>query len=248
MFKKTLTIIITLLIFSFSVVLMGNESVSKYFPATVGSSWVYEDQDGNEMTRRAVEGEEIAGETYHAFEYDPAFEDWENYEYHFHPSLFKVDDNGIKFFMDDSVVKAYKKRITKELNDSMEESRQRMPAEANYNPTFNVEVEVETQDHFNMLPISLTPNEEWDSMRIKPMIKVKVNYTENNSEVDTELAGQSSYTSFYFTILETGIIRGTENVETPAGTFKDCLKIEYSTETVLPKMFGANGPGAGESV
>ena len=248
MLNKVRTIFILLLVFSFSATLMGNETVSKYFPATVGSSWVYEDQDGNEMTRRAIEGEEIAGETYHAFEYEPAFENWEDYEYYVHPSLFKIDDNGIKFFMDNSVVKAYKKRITKELNDSMEESRQRMPAEANYNPTFDVEVEIETQDHFNMLPISLTPNEEWDSMRIKPMIKVKINYTQNNSEVDTELAGQSNYTSFYFTILETGIIRGTENVETPAGTFKDCLKIEYRTETVLPKMFGANGPGAGESV
>ncbi len=99
MLNKVRTIFILLLVFSFSATLMGNETVSKYFPATVGSSWVYEDQDGNEMTRRAVEGEEIAGETYYAFEYDPAFEDWEDYEYYVHPSLFKVDDNGIKFFM-----------------------------------------------------------------------------------------------------------------------------------------------------
>ena len=116
MMKRLFYVFTLLIVLGFSATLMGNESVSKYFPATVGSSWVYEDQDGNEMTRRAIEGEEIAGETYHAFEYDPAFENWEDYEYYVHPSLFKVDDNGIKFFMDDSVVKAYKKRITKELS------------------------------------------------------------------------------------------------------------------------------------
>ena len=202
------------------------------------------------MTRRAVEGEEIAGETYHAFEYEPAFENWENYEYYVHPTLFKVDDTGIKFHIGDEVKKAYKKRLTKELEASMEESRQRMPAEANFNPTFDVEVEIETQDHFYMLSTPVTPNEEWDAMRVKPTIKVKISYTENNSEVDPELAGQSRYSSLYFTILETGKILGTETVEIPAGTFKDCLKIEYRTETVMPKLqrSSSGDPKAGESV
>lgn len=248
MFKKISVFLFLLFVFSFSATLLGNESATKYFPSTLGSSWVYEDQDGNELTRRAVEDEEIAGETYHAFEYEPAFENWENYEYYVHPTLFKVDDKGIKFLIGDEVKKTYKKRLTEELKDSLEKSRQNMPPEANFNPAFEVEVEVETQDHFYMLSTLATPNEEWDTMRIKPTVKVKVSYTQNNAEVDPELAGQSMYSSLYFTILETGIIAGKETVETSAGTFKECLKIEYRTETVMPKFPGDNGPKAGESV
>ena len=247
MFKKYCAILTLLLVFSFSAALMGNEDANKYFPSTLGSFWVYEDQDGNELTRRAVEGEEIAGETYHGFEYEPAFEKWENYEYYVHPTLFKIEDTGIKFLIGDEVKKAYKKRLTKELKDSLEKSRQNMPAEANFNPIFDVEIE--TQDHFYMLSIPVTPNEEWDAMRIKPTIKAKMSYTQNNSEVDPELAGQSMHSSLYFTILETGIIAGKETVETPAGTFENCLKIEYKTKTKLAKIHAEGEIGApGESV
>lgn len=251
MLKKFCAVLIFLFVCSFSATLLGNETAKKYFPSTLGSFWVYEDQDGNELTRKAVQGEEIAGEMYHAFEYEPAFEEnWENYEYYVHPTLFKIEGTGIKFSIGDEVKKAYKERITKELKDLFEESRQNMPAEANFNPTFDVEVEVETQDHFYMLSTPVTPNEEWDSMRIKPTLKIKVSSTQNNPEVDPELAGQSMYSSIYFTILETGIITGKETVETPAGTFKDCLKVEYRTETVMPKLPGSNpdDPKAGESV
>ena len=31
----------------------------QYFPNTLGSYWVYEDQDGNELTRRVIEDKEI---------------------------------------------------------------------------------------------------------------------------------------------------------------------------------------------
>ena len=34
-----------------------------------------------------------------------------------------------------------------------------------------------------------------------------------------------------YTIMETGIVKGTETVVAAAGTFEDCLKVEYRTET-----------------
>ena len=34
-----------------------------------------------------------------------------------------------------------------------------------------------------------------------------------------------------FSIFETGIVLGTETVETAAGTFEECLRVEYRTET-----------------
>ena len=204
---------------------------------------VYEVQNGNELTRTAVEGEEIADETYHAFSYEPAFEEkWEHYEYYVHPTLFKVDETGIKFLIGDEVVKAYKERITKELMAAFAS-----PPDANV-PAFDIEVEVETEPHFYLLPIPVSPNEEWDTTRIKPTVKVKMDFAQNNSEVDSELAGVFRSTTIYFTILETGNIFATESVETPAGVFKDCLKIEYRTETVMPAPLGSNYFEAGESV
>ena len=239
MLGKVSLVLAALLVFSFSVTLSGDESAQTYFPSTLGSYWVYEDQDGNELTRTAVEDEEIAGETYHAFSYEPAFEEkWEHYEYYVHPTLFKVDETGIKFLIGDEVIKTYKERLTKELMAAFAS-----PPGANV-PAFDIEVEVETEPHFYLLPTPVSPNEEWDTTRIKPTVKIKGSFTQNNPE----LAGMSQTSEIYFTILETGNIFATESVETPAGVFKDCLKIEYRTETVMPSLFGGNDPEAGESV
>ena len=223
---------------------MGDETAYKYFPATVGSYWVYEDQDGNELTRRAVEGEEIAGEMYHAFEYEPEFEKWENYEYHVHPTLFKVDETGIRFYIDENVKKSYKERLTNELEKSLDKSAQNMPPEAQFKPNFDVEVE--NQSQFILLQFPITLNEEWETMRIKPTLDIEVNFS--SPDADPELSGYITGSKLYFTILETGIILTKETVDTSAGKFDDCLKIEYRTETVMPKLQGGDGPKAGESV
>ena len=69
---KSLRFMLTLLfVFSFSATLMGNEWANYYFPDALESYWHYEDQDGNELTRYAVEPVDIDGETYRAFSYAP---------------------------------------------------------------------------------------------------------------------------------------------------------------------------------
>ncbi|RKU06246.1 hypothetical protein C6501_19220 [Candidatus Poribacteria bacterium] len=243
MLKKFCAVLIFLFVCSFSATLLGNETAKKYFPSTLGSFWVYEDQDGNELTRKAVQGEEIAGEMYHAFEYEPAFEEnWEKYEYYVHPTLFKVKDTGIKFLIGDEFKKAYQKRLEKELKDSIQQTG----GPPGFTPNYDVKVEVVTQENFFLLPTPFTLNEEWDSMRLKPTVKITMSFA--NSDVDVELAGMSQQSTIYFTIMETGIVSSKETVETPAGTFKDCLKVEYRTKTVMPSFAGEGGPKAGESV
>ncbi len=242
MIKKLWNTIALLIIFSFCVTLSANDTAKTYFPATPDSFWVYEDQDGNEITRRAIEGEEIAGETYHAFEYEPAFEDWENYEYYIHPMLFKVDDEGIKVIIGDEVKNAYKGIIENEIKATM----QNEPSPPEFNIKFDVKVDVEVQDHFLLLPMQFTLNEEWKSMRIKPSVKVTSSMI--NDEVDTELAGFSQGVTIYFTIMESGMITSKETVETEAGKFDECLKIVYRTETVMPNLPGNDQTEVGESV
>ena len=51
---KTICIMILLLSFNVNTTLIAKEQSNDYFPHTLGSSWVYEDQDGNKLTRRAV--------------------------------------------------------------------------------------------------------------------------------------------------------------------------------------------------
>ena len=213
MFKKALTIIITLLIFSFSVVLMGNEPAKNYFPGTLGSFWVYEDQDGNELTRRAIEGEEIAGKTFSAFSYEPELKDWAEYSPFISPSLYNVSNAGITLVVGDEVEKAVKARLSKEMESLREIIRRDDPDAANF--TYNIEVEAQDNSHLLLMPI--TPNEEWDTNEIKASLAL---IFEGEEQVKID-----------YTIMETGIVKGTETVVAAAGTFEDCLKVEYRTET-----------------
>ncbi len=213
MFKKALTIIITLFIFSFSVVLMGNEPAKNYFPGTLGSFWVYEDQDGNEFTRHAIEREEIVGKTFAAFSYEPELEDWIEYSPFISPSLYKVSDAGITLVVGDEVEKAVKARLSKEMESVREIFTIQQPDDAD----FNYEIKAEAHKHSYLLPTPIVLNEEWDVNQIKASLAL-------------DLQGNEQLTIDY-TINETGIIRGTETVETAAGSFEGCLKVEYRTET-----------------
>ena len=192
---------------------LGNESNSKYFPDTLASYWVYEDQDGNELTRRAIEGEEIAGKTFPAFSYEPELKDWEEYSPFIQPSLYNMSDAGITLVVGDEVEKAVKARLSKEMESLREIIRRDDPDAANF--TYNIEVEAQDNSHLLLMPI--TPNEEWDTNKIKASLAL---IFEGEEQVKID-----------YTIMETGIVKGTETVVAAAGTFEDCLKVEYRTET-----------------
>ena len=116
MLKRFRTFVTLLLVFGLSAVLMGDAAeTTQYFPETLGSYWVYEDQDGNELTRRVVAGKEIAGEMYHAFNYEPAFGDSANYDYHIHPNFYRIGEEKVTFWVGDEAEKALKAHLTKEM-------------------------------------------------------------------------------------------------------------------------------------
>ena len=223
MLKKVSVSLIFLLLLSFSVTLLGNESVQKYFPGTLDNFWVYEDQDGSELTRYSIEGEEIAGETYHAFSYDPELEDWANYSCFIYPGLYNVNDEGITLVVDGEVENAAEARLKKEMDIFVEALKGQVPPGVEI-PDFSISVEVEAQgqEDLLLLPENVTVNEEWD-----------VNQVEVNAKMIMEGAGvpDNEQATINFTIIETGIVLGTETVETIAGTFEDCLRVEYRTET-----------------
>lgn len=230
MLKRFRPFFTLLLVFGLSAMLMGDASeTTQYFPETLGSYWVYEDQDGNELTRRVVEGKEIAGEMYHGFNYEPALKDSANYDYHIHPNFYRIGEEKVTFWIGDEVEKAVKAHLTEEMKAFLK-ILEKMGAPF----TMLYKVEIEAHDP---LPIPVTLNEKWKATQIKAKITMQPVPPQDPPKATIE-----------FTIVETGTVVGTENVETPAGTFEDCLKIEYRTETEVEVSsselgFGSETPG-----
>ena len=210
-----------LLTFGFSPTLVADKSAIDYFPGTLDSFWVYEDQDGNELTRRAIEGEEIAGETFPAFSYEPELEDWTDYSCFIRPSLYKVSEAGITLVVREEVQEAIKARLKKEMDIFFQAVMDEFGPDEGFPPKMDVDIEAKGQEHLFLLPNGIVENEEWD------VNQIEVNLTINPEGGDI---GPNDL-SVDFTIIETGIVLGTENVETAAGVFEDCLKVQYRTET-----------------
>ena len=230
MLKRFRFVLSLLLIFGFSTTLFAAESKEAYFPHMPRSYWVYEDQDGNELTRSAAEKKEIEGETYSSFNYEPALEDWIDYDYHIHPNLYKVGEEKVTFLVGDEAQKAIKARLTKEMGIFRTILRMMMEG-------FDLlyEIEAETEDSFYVLPTSVPSNAAWEAMRINAKITMRSDPPQDPEEIIFEI-----------TIVETGKVLGTEDVETSAGTFENCLKIEYQTETKVetsPPDQTMNPPG-----
>ena len=220
--KRFRTVFTLLLVFGLSAALMADESeITQYFPDTLESYWVYVDQDGNELTRRAIEGEEMGEEIYLAFDYEPALENWVDYDYHIRPSLYQVNEKGVTFLISYEARKAVQARLAKEMGTFLKMMKEMAPPEAEAGFNLLYEIEVEAQNEFYTLPKPVTFNEKWDATHIK----AKITMTPDPPQGDPNEA------ILEFTINEKGKVLGKENVETPAGTFEDCLKIEYQTYT-----------------
>lgn len=211
--KRFRVVFSLLLIFGFSSALAGKEDLDTYFPHVLGSYWIYEDQDGSELTRGAAADKTIEGETYRVFDYEPILEDWVDYDYHIHPDLYQVGEEQVTFWVGDDVKKAVAARFTKEV----EVFRKLLQTEG---LDLLYSIEAEARDQFYVLPTSVTFNEKWNAAQIEAKVTMRPDPPQDPEEIILD-----------FTIVETGKVLGMENVETPAGTFENCLKIEYRTKT-----------------
>lgn len=231
-------ILATLLLFGFSATLMGNEWANYYFPDASGSYWVYEDQNGDELTRYAIEPEEIDGEFYRTFEYAPRLEDWADFEHYIRPYSYQVGTDWVAFFVGTEIENALKAATMQQMEEAIVLMRQalmeQMPPELNITFDLDYDVEVDSQDYFYFLPTPATFGEEWTAIEINVVLTMTIDI----QGMPIEIPGGSTQTvKTYTTLVESGNVTGTETVETEAGTFEDCLVIEYrtdaSTETVM---------------
>lgn len=238
-FKYLRSIFTILLISGICATLFANEWATYYFPDKLGSSWVYEDQDGNEITRYAIEEDEVDGETFRAFSYEPAIDDWEKYHYPVHPFLYQISEDWVAFYVGDDIEKATESILTKKLDETralmLQQTAEQLPPGVTMD--FDYTVKPTAQDYFYLLPTPVTYNEEWVAMELDVTVNMSLDIQGAPIEVPEALKNITSTTK----VVETGMITGTETVETDAGTFEDCLIIEYRTETTsdtdLPQEF-----------
>jgi hypothetical protein len=214
--------------------LMGNEWANYYFPDIASSYWTYEDEDGNELTRSAIEPEEIDGETYRAFSYDPALENWADFEYYIQPYYYQVGDDWVAFFVGAEIENALKASTARQMDEMLPMIREQtmggVPEELAAAVDLSYDVEVNSSDYFYLLPTPVTFNEEWTALELNVVLSLTMDFQGAGVELPGGMAPTITTNS---TIVEIGEVTGTETVETPAGTFEDCLRIEYQTnETV----------------
>lgn len=231
MLKKFRSIFALLLILGLGVTVFANEWATFYFPDKLGSFWVYEDQDGNEITRHAVEEKEVDGETYRAFSYEPAIDDWEKYLYVVHPFLYQVSDEWVALYVGDDIESATKSILTKKMEEAIAVMRQQTEGQLPPGVTmdFDYSVEPKAQDYFYLFPTPVAYNEEWVAMELDIKVTMSLDIQGAPIEIPEELKNITATTN----IVETGNVIGTETIETDAGTFEDCIKVEYRTKTTV---------------
>lgn len=231
MLKKFSLFVIFLSFLCLSGIIFAKEPVKNYFSFSPGTYWVYEDQDGNELTREVDKDKVVPSQTFHAFNYEPAVEEWFDYLPHLQPSRFSVNDVGVTFQNSDEIEKFIKARLTREFETLL-------LMEPPENEQVSYEIAADVSDQYLFLPLNISFNEEWDTSKRNASLTIKIK--EPSQPIDNERI------TFNYTVFETGTILESGTVETPAGTFENCLKIEYRTETELNtplEDFEANPPG-----
>ncbi len=229
--KKVRSVLVLLLVFSCSATLMGNEWANYYFPDALGSYWVYEDQNGDELTRYAIEPEDIEGDTYRAFSYDPGLENWADFEHYIQPYYYQVGDDWIAYFVGTEIENALKASTIQQMDEAIVLMRQAMQEQVpdGMDITFDIDytVDVASQDYFYFLPTPATFDEEWTAIEVTLTLTMTIDI----KGMPVQIPGGSTQTATtYTTFVEVGNVTGTETVETDAGTFEDCLVIEYRTD------------------
>lgn len=231
MFKRFSLLVLSISILCLSGILFGNEPIVSYFSFPSGSYWVYEDQDGNELRRESDEDKVVPPQSFHAFNYEPAIEEWYDYIPQLQPNRFRIDADGVTLFSNDEIEKFFKARLTREIETLL----LMVPPD---DQQVSYEVAADVPDQYLFLPLNISLNEEWDTSKLNASLTIKIDdssHSEDNERI-----------TFNFIIFETGTITEAGTVETPAGAFENCIKIEYRTETELSASvdhFGENPPG-----
>ncbi len=181
------------------------EEPPNYYPNTIGSRWVYRNPDGFEWGREVTETAEIGLHLYHVFNYDPPIED-ARFNFLKTPS-YRITRNRVLFFVGDEIDRAYKEDLTEFLRDSYQE--------------------------FGDIKINVNAvsQEELVFFRIPPARGIQWEVIDMRASGNVIFRDQGNFIlPFELNWVNKGIVTRLESVETSAGTFDDCFKIQYDSK------------------
>ena len=206
---------------------------SPYYPMTLGSRWVYRNPDGSEWAREVSETKKYGDNLYHFFSSDPPLQDAQIESLRSPVYVAFLDRLDRRINANDTINDAVWEIIvesgggTKNWGLGMTCVKKLgrkpwcVPKKNIFKPgilayLYNANTSVVWHSKLTLLPFPLVPGKTYQSLNVR-------------------LRGRND-TSFYIHAYEAeGVILGKisddrELVETPAGAFQDCLKIQYDAK------------------
>ena len=181
------------------------EEPPNYYPNAIGSRWVYRNADGFEWAREVTEVEEIGLYLYHVFNYDPSIEE-ARFNFLKTPS-YRITRNRVLFFVGDEIDLAYKQDLMDFLQTSYQEFGD-----------IKINVNAVSQEELIFFRIPPARGIRWEVINMK-------------ASGNVIFRDQGNFIlPFEINWVNTGIVTSLESVETPAGTFEDCFKIQYDSK------------------
>ena len=184
------------------------EAPPDYYPNFIGSQWVYRNPDGFEWAREVTDTRELGLYLYHVFNYDPPIED-AAFDFLKTPS-YRITQNRVLFFVGDEIDLAYKQDLTHFLRETYQDAG-----------NSKINVNAIAQPELTCCRIPPAPGIEWEVIDMKVMGRVI-------------LRDQGNFNiPFQINWVNSGLITRLETVETPAGIFENCFKIQYDTKITV---------------
>ena len=247
MYKRLPFLIAVLLVLFTTNINSGKENGHQYFPSSSDNFWVYQDQDGDKITRKGDKSKLDDGKMYAGFKVKPALKESKDFNRFLHPAYCHYEEGSVFLHVGEKLRKAIKARLTDEMELfsklSVDSIKKNFPPDNSIKVDLDYEIKVDTDEHLKLLNHQPDIDSEWKSIEINAKITMKFNIEGLDTFPDAE---DLPTTILNFAIVEKAKILGTESIETPAGTFDSCLKIVYRTETKMTEtrpITSADVPG-----
>ena len=202
-----------------------NTSRPNYFPLTVGNRWVYRNPDGSEWTREITNAKVIGELRYHLSSHNPPnnarLDFLRNPAYAATPHRFVllVKNNGVRDAVRQTILRSGGENPDWDLSHTFDgRTWQTQKNESALVYLFNYRSSVVSHHKsLALLRFPPVPGQTYESLNMK-------------------LSGSSETAAAFHAFEASGVISGEvghpESVHTPAGTFEDCLKIQYQARVL----------------
>jgi hypothetical protein len=181
--------------------------IPNFYPNTIGSRWVYRNDNGFQWAREVTGERVIAGKVYQVFAYDPPAEDTA-FDFLKTPS-YRITRNYIQFFVGGEVDQNVRQNVSDILTAGFDDSG-----------NIRVNVTARSANDLTFFRIPPSPGQKWEVLNMKVTGTV-VFLDFGNAKV-----------RFTINWIINGLVVRRERVETPAGVFENTFKVQYSTKIV----------------